>query len=119
MVQNFADVAFNGSVGERQLGHRFQRQAADAGPFLDIVRQSSEALAASVEGLVQKQADVWAAALGEPEKRVAAMYKQAQEGATAAGGSGAAPGGSDAKKEDVVDAEFTEVDDDKKNKKSA
>ena len=49
-----------------------------------------------------------------------AMYKQAQEGAAAAGGSGAAPGGSsDAKKEDVVDAEFTEVDDDKKNKKSA
>jgi molecular chaperone DnaK len=40
-----------------------------------------------------------------------AMYKQAQEGS-------AAPGG-DGKKEDVVDAEFTEVDDDKKNKKSA
>ena len=38
--------------------------------------------------------------------------------------SGAAPGGEDAaageaKKEDVVDAEFTEVDDDKDNKKSA
>jgi molecular chaperone DnaK len=51
-----------------------------------------------------------------------AMYKQAQDGA--AGGSGgpdgAAPGGDGAaKKEDVVDAEFTEVDDDKKNKKSA
>ncbi|HEY2229447.1 MAG TPA: molecular chaperone DnaK [Xanthobacteraceae bacterium] len=47
-----------------------------------------------------------------------AMYKQSQEGA--AGPDGAAPG-SDAgtKKEDVVDAEFTEVDDDKKNKKSA
>ena len=43
-----------------------------------------------------------------------AMYKQAQEGA-AAGAS--AEGG--AKKDDVVDAEFTEVDDDKKNKKSA
>jgi len=38
-----------------------------------------------------------------------AMYKQAQE----TGGSGAG------KKDDVVDAEFTEVDDDKKNKKSA
>jgi len=42
-----------------------------------------------------------------------AMYKQAQEGA-----GGAAPGG-DSKKDDVIDAEFTEVDDDKKNKKSA
>jgi molecular chaperone DnaK len=40
-----------------------------------------------------------------------AMYKQQQEA------QGAAPGGGEAqaeKKEDVVDAEFTEVDDDKK-----
>jgi len=52
-----------------------------------------------------------------------AMYKQAQEGGAAGPGGpgGAAPGGEGAagKKEDVVDAEFTEVDDDKKNKKSA
>jgi molecular chaperone DnaK len=46
-----------------------------------------------------------------------AMYKQAQEAGAAPGeGPGADSG---AKKEDVVDAEFTEVDDDKKNKKSA
>jgi molecular chaperone DnaK len=50
-----------------------------------------------------------------------AMYKQSQEGA---GGPDAPPGagatgGEGAKKDDVVDAEFTEVDDDKKNKKSA
>jgi molecular chaperone DnaK len=43
-----------------------------------------------------------------------AMYKQAQEGAATGAGT---EGG--AKKDDVVDAEFTEVDDDKKNKKSA
>jgi molecular chaperone DnaK len=44
-----------------------------------------------------------------------AMYKQAE-----APGAGSAEGGSGAsKKDDVVDAEFTEVDDDKKNKKSA
>src|SRR5262249_43235510 len=47
-----------------------------------------------------------------------AMYKQAQEGA-AAGAGGASGGDGSTKKEDVVDAEFTEVDDDKKNKKSA
>jgi molecular chaperone DnaK len=42
-----------------------------------------------------------------------AMYKQQQEAQNAPGasGDGAAPG---EKKEDVVDAEFTEVDDDKK-----
>jgi len=44
-----------------------------------------------------------------------AMYKQAQE----AGPDAAAAGEAEAKKDDVVDAEFTEVDDDKKNKKSA
>jgi molecular chaperone DnaK len=51
-----------------------------------------------------------------------AMYKEQQAGAAGPGGpGGAAPGGdgSAGKKEDVVDAEFTEVDDDKKNKKSA
>jgi molecular chaperone DnaK len=49
-----------------------------------------------------------------------AMYKQAQDGAGGPGGPGGAGGeGSGGKKEDVVDAEFTEVDDDKKNKKSA
>jgi len=47
-----------------------------------------------------------------------AMYAQAQKDETAPG----APGGDAAHagpKDDVVDAEFTEVDDDKKNKKSA
>ena len=47
-----------------------------------------------------------------------AMYKQAEAGGADDQG-GAAPGGSTGAKEDVVDAEFTEVDDDKKNKKSA
>jgi molecular chaperone DnaK len=47
-----------------------------------------------------------------------AMYKQAQGGPAAPGGDGSGAD-SGAKKEDVVDAEFTEVDDDKKNKKSA
>jgi molecular chaperone DnaK len=47
-----------------------------------------------------------------------AMYKQAQEGA-AAGATGDPGPEASPKKDDVVDAEFTEVDDDKKNKKSA
>src|SRR5262249_35588400 len=48
-----------------------------------------------------------------------AMYRQAQEGAAPGGEPGGAAPGDGGKKEDVVDAEFTEVDDDKKNKKSA
>ncbi|MFL6950407.1 MAG: Hsp70 family protein, partial [Xanthobacteraceae bacterium] len=47
-----------------------------------------------------------------------AMYKQAEQGA-AGGQDGGAAGSAGGPKEDVVDAEFTEVDDDKKNKKSA
>jgi molecular chaperone DnaK len=46
-----------------------------------------------------------------------AMYKQQQEAGAAGGATGSE--GAGGKQEDVVDAEFTEVDDDKKNKKSA
>jgi molecular chaperone DnaK len=46
-----------------------------------------------------------------------AVYKQSQDGGPGAGGDDAGP--TSGAKEDVVDAEFTEVDDDKKNKKSA
>ncbi len=50
-----------------------------------------------------------------------AMYKQAaeQQQPGGPGDPGGDAGGAEAKKDDVVDAEFTEVDDDKKNKKSA
>ncbi|MTW17508.1 molecular chaperone DnaK [Rhodoplanes serenus] len=48
-----------------------------------------------------------------------AMYKQQDGGGDAGPGATGAAGAAGAKKEDVVDAEFTEVDDDKKNKKSA
>jgi molecular chaperone DnaK len=51
-----------------------------------------------------------------------AMYAQAQQGAGPGPGEGGGAAGGSAgggAKEDVVDAEFTEVDDDKKNKKSA
>jgi molecular chaperone DnaK len=48
-----------------------------------------------------------------------AMYKQQADAQNAAGGASDAGAAGSAPKEDVVDAEFTEVDDDKKNKKSA
>ncbi|MGB8743697.1 MAG: Hsp70 family protein, partial [Xanthobacteraceae bacterium] len=50
-----------------------------------------------------------------------AMYKQAEQqpGGDAQGSDAQGAGAEGNKKEDVVDAEFTEVDDDKKNKKSA
>jgi hypothetical protein len=54
---------------DRHLAHRWQRGGIDQGPVLAIVQQSSQALMTSVEGVVQKQAQVWAAALAEPERR--------------------------------------------------
>ena len=48
-----------------------------------------------------------------------AMYKQAEQAAGSGGQAGNDAGAAGGAKEDVVDAEFTEVDDDKKNKKSA
>jgi molecular chaperone DnaK len=45
-----------------------------------------------------------------------AMYKQSADQQPGGGSDG---GATEGKKDDVVDAEFTEVDDDKKNKKSA
>ncbi len=66
----------------------------------------AEAIAAKTNTLAQASMK-----LGE------AMYKQAAD--QPPGGDGSGGPGAEAKKEDVVDAEFTEVDDDKKNKKSA
>jgi molecular chaperone DnaK len=76
------------------------------------------ALADLKEALKGSDADVIAAktnTLAQASMKLGeAMYKQ-QEGQPGAGGpDGAAPGGEPGKKEDVVDAEFTEVDDDKK-----
>ena len=48
-----------------------------------------------------------------------AMYKQAEAQGTAGAGGGGDGAAAGEKKEDVVDAEFTEVDDDKNTKKSA
>jgi molecular chaperone DnaK len=77
-----------------------------------IKTEDAEAITAKTNTLAQASMK-----LGE------AMYKQSQEGQPGAGpGEGGDAGGAagePGKKDDVVDAEFTEVDDDKKNKKSA
>jgi molecular chaperone DnaK len=82
-------------------------------------RMIEDAMSDLREALKGDDADVIAAktnALAQAAMKLGeAMYKQTQEG----GGSGGEAGGGGAQKEDVVDAEFTEVDDDKKNKKSA
>jgi biopolymer transport protein ExbB/TolQ len=54
-------------VIDRQLAHRFER--GDEG---------TRALTAAVEGIVQRQAEVWAAAMAEPQRQAAEMLQQAQ-----------------------------------------
>jgi biopolymer transport protein ExbB/TolQ len=63
---------------DRQLAHRFQHETQAEGPFADAVRQQTRAVVEVVEGLVKKQAELWAGALGEPERRVAQLHERLQ-----------------------------------------
>src|SRR6188474_231856 len=81
---------------------------ADRTAIENAIADLKEALKGDDSAVIQAKTNALAQTsmkLGE------AMYKQQQEAQNASGGDGAAPG---EKKEDVVDAEFTEVDDDKK-----
>jgi molecular chaperone DnaK len=105
------------------LVHSTEKALAEHGSKVgDADRRAIEnAMADLKEALKGSDADAITAkanALAQASMKLGeAMYKQSAE-QQAAGSSGASPG-DDTKKEDVVDAEFTEVDDDKKNKKSA
>src|ERR1041385_3246603 len=82
---------------------------ADRTAIENAIADLKEALKSDDSSAIQAKTNALAQAsmkLGE------AMYKQQQEAQNASGSDGAAPGSE--KKEDVVDAEFTEVDDDKK-----
>jgi molecular chaperone DnaK len=87
---------------------------ADRSAIENAMADLKEALKGTDAEAIQQKTNVLAQAsmkLGE------AMYKNAEGGAQ--GGDHESATGADGKKEDVVDAEFTEVDDDKNNKKSA
>jgi molecular chaperone DnaK len=90
---------------------------ADRTAIENAIADLKEALKGDDVSAIQAKTNALAQAsmkLGE------AMYKQQQEAQSSAGGSGSGSGGggdgaaSGQKKDDVVDAEFTEVDDDKK-----
>jgi molecular chaperone DnaK len=102
------------------LLHSTEKALAEHGSKVgDADRRTIEdAMSDLREALKGDDADAIAAktnTLGQASMKLGeAMYKQTPD--EGGGGDGDAGG---AKKEDVVDAEFTEVDDDKKNKKSA
>jgi hypothetical protein len=69
---------------ERQLAHRFQRESADSAPFLDAIQKSTATLTRSVEHLVVRQAELWAATIREPEHRAVAIFQHAKDQLTTA-----------------------------------
>jgi molecular chaperone DnaK len=94
-----------------KVGEADRRAIENAMADLKEALKGSDAEAITAKANALQQASM---KLGE------AMYKQAAEQQQQPGGDGGDGGASaEAKKDDVVDAEFTEVDDDKKNKKSA
>jgi biopolymer transport protein ExbB/TolQ len=66
-------------IVERQLAHRFQRLGADSGPFIDAVRQNAQVLLDATGQLVQRQADLWARALADADRRGADTFARQQE----------------------------------------
>jgi len=85
--------------------------ANDRSAIENALSDLKEALKGEDAGAIQAKAQSLAQVsmkLGE------AMYAAQQQGGQPGGDAGGSPGGDGGKKEDVVDAEFTEVDDDKK-----
>ncbi|HEY7308434.1 MAG TPA: MotA/TolQ/ExbB proton channel family protein [Gemmataceae bacterium] len=64
---------------ERQLAHRFLRIAGDSGPFVEALRQNTNVLLEATGQLVQRQAEVWARALTENERRMHEATSRQQE----------------------------------------
>jgi biopolymer transport protein ExbB/TolQ len=76
-----------GAVDEyaaRHLAHRFERAGGPGGEVVEVVRQNARALLRATDDLVQRQADVWAKALDEINRRHAGAAAQAQERLTTA-----------------------------------
>src|SRR5262250_3054997 len=88
----------------------------------DAVQQAIQALKDTLASEDAGQIKAKTEALAQASMKVGEALYKAQQAEQAGAGDGGGPQGGDGaggKNEDVVDAEFTEVDDDKKNKKSA
>jgi biopolymer transport protein ExbB/TolQ len=56
-------------VIDRELAHRWIRYTAESGPFISAVQQNSQVLLDATGRLVTMQAEIWARALAETERR--------------------------------------------------
>jgi biopolymer transport protein ExbB/TolQ len=64
---------------ERQLAHRFQRISGDSGPFVEALRHNTQVLLDATGQLVERQAEVWARALTESQRRAGETAARQQE----------------------------------------
>ena len=64
---------------DRCLAHRFQRIGADAGPFVQAVRENNQALLECVGGLVQHQAELWAETVAALDRRSEEAHARPRE----------------------------------------
>ena len=54
---------------DRELAHRFERAASEEGKYVDGLRRHAEVLLQAVDGLVQRQAKLWAQTIEEADRR--------------------------------------------------
>jgi biopolymer transport protein ExbB/TolQ len=64
---------------DAQLAHRFERTGAEGSEFVAVVRQNTQVLVKATELLVQKQAEVWAQAFAEADRRRAEAEQRQQQ----------------------------------------
>lgn len=66
------------------LTHRFARPEGDQGPIMDAVAQSTQAIIAATEQLVERQASLWASTMTEADRRRLETEKGQQQRLTQA-----------------------------------
>ncbi len=59
---------------DRELAHRWVRGSADSAPYLEAVHQNSQVLLDATSKLVTMQAEIWARALAETERRTQEVH---------------------------------------------
>jgi biopolymer transport protein ExbB/TolQ len=69
---------------DEQLAHRFERTGPEGDEFVEVVRSHTDVLVQATGQLVERQAEVWARALGEAEQHWAEAGVQQQARLTAA-----------------------------------
>jgi hypothetical protein len=72
------------AYADRELAHRFERTTPEGGEFVAVVRRNTDVLVEAADQLVRRQADVWAQALAEADRRRTEAENRQQDRLSAA-----------------------------------